>query len=180
VFDLVEIRPWSKDETWIFYQTAFSRVGMETEEVALDLLARYAGGLPVLAHEIGDAAFNLDQDGRIDESDALQAVITAADTFGRKYLEPQVFRAIRSTRYRSILRKLAREPFKEEFQRSEALKGLSSEEVKVFDNFLRRMSQLNVVSRDNERGAGAYRFANFLHYLYFWMEAERAREMSES
>jgi hypothetical protein len=180
VFDLVEIRPWSTGETWIFYQTAFSRVGMETEEAALDLLARYAGGLPVLAHEIGDAAFNLDKDNRIDHSDAAGAVIAAADIFGRKYLEPQVFQAIRSARYRSILRKLAREPFKEEFQRSTVLKRLSSEEVKVFDNFLRRMSQLNVVSRDTERGAGAYRFTNLLYYLYFWMEAERAREMSES
>ena len=179
VFDLVEIRAWSEDETRAFYQKAFSRVGMEMEEPALDWLTRYAGGLPVLAHEIGDAAFNLDKDGCIDRSDAVGAVVMAADIVGRKHLEPQVFQAIRSTRYRSILRKLAREPFKEAFQRSEVLRRLSSEEVSVFDNFLRRMNQLGVVSRDPERGAGAYRFTNLLHYLYFWMEAERARGTSE-
>ena len=176
VFDLVEIRAWSSDETRTFYQSAFSRVGMEVEAQALELLARFAGGLPVLAHEIGDAAFNLDADGRIDSTDAMNAVIEAADIIGRKHLEPQVFNAIRSARYRSILRKLTRKPFMVKFERSEVMKSLSGDEGRVFDNFLRRMSELTVVSRDPEQGPGAYRFTNLLHYLYFQMEAERARE----
>jgi hypothetical protein len=179
IFDLVEIRAWSEEETRTFYQNAFPRIGMKIEEPALDLLTRFAGGLPVLAHEIGDAAFNLDTDGRIDKSDAASAVLAAADIVGRKHLEPQVFNAIRSPRYRSILRKLAKGPFGVRFERGEALKRLAREEVQVFDNFLRRMSQLGVVSKDPERGAGAYRFTNLLHYLYFQMEAERARETNE-
>jgi hypothetical protein len=178
LFDLVEIRAWSEDETRALYQKAFSTVGIEIERPALDVLTRYAGGLPVLTHEIGDAAFNLDTDNRIDEAEALKAVIIAADIVGRKHLEPQVFQAIRSTHYRSILRKLAGEPFEVGFQRSEVLHYLSGEEVGVFDNFLRRMSQLGVVRRDTKRGAGAYRFTNLLHYLYFWMEAERVKEIS--
>jgi len=56
---------------------------------------------------------------------------------------------------------------------------LSREEVGVFDNFLRRMSELGAVHKDTERGAGAYYFTNQLHYLYFWMETERAKEMRE-
>jgi hypothetical protein len=176
VFDLVEIGAWSSDETKSFYQKAFSRVGMEVEAQALKLLARFTGGLPVLAHEIGDAAFNLDDDGRIDGTDAMTAVIEAADIVGRKHLEPQVIKAIRSTHYRSILRKLTREPFMAEFERGEVMKSLSRDEGRVFDNFLRRMSELMVIGRDPERGPGAYRFANLLHYLYFQMEAERARE----
>lgn len=171
VFDLVEIRVWSKEETATFYKNAFSSVGIEVEDPAVELLVRYAGGLPVLAHEIGDAAFTLDNDGRIDRDDAIQAVIAAADIIGRKHLEPQVFRAIRSTRYRSILRKLARGPFEPTFQRSDVRKRLSGDEVRVFDNFLRRMEKLDVLARDPERGAGAYRFTNLLHYLYFMMEA---------
>jgi len=178
VFDLVEIHAWSEEETRAFYQKAFSTVGMEVEQSALDWLTRFAGGLPVLAHEIGDAAFNLDTDGRIDESDAADAVVAAADIVGRKHLEPQVFNAIRSARYRSTLRKLARGPVMV-FERGEVLKRLSREEVRVFDNFLRRMSQLGVLSKDAERGAGAYRFTNLLHYLYFQMEAERAKETRE-
>jgi hypothetical protein len=180
VFDLVEIRTWSKDETKTFYKNAFSKVNIDVEEKALDALTRFAGGLPVLAHEIGDAAFSLDKDGRIDESEALKAITVAADIVGRKHLEPQVFQAIRSKRYRSILRKLARTPFEVRFKRSEMRDHLSGEEVRVFDNFLRRMSQLGVVSKDSEKGAGAYYFTNLLHYLYFWMEAERAKEVRES
>ncbi|MGQ9648193.1 MAG: AAA family ATPase [Thermodesulfobacteriota bacterium] len=179
VFDLVEIRTWSKDETKSFYKNAFSKVSIEVEEDALDALTHFAGGLPVLAHEIGDAAFNLDKDGRIDGSDALKAITVAADIVGRKHLETQVFQAIRSTRYRSILRKLARAPFEVRFKRSEVRERLSGEEVKVFDNFIRRMSELGVVHRDVERGAGAYYFTNQLHYLYFWMEAARAKEIKE-
>ncbi len=179
VFDLVEIRAWSTDETRTFYKNAFSSVGMDVEDQALDLLVRYTGGLPVIAHEIGDGTFTVDNDGRIDEDDAINGVIAAADIIGRKHLEPQVFRAIRSTRYRSILRKLAGQPFEATFQRSEVRKRLSGDEARVFDNFLRRMSQLNVVTRDLERGAGVYRFTNLLHYLYFRIEAAHARRSSE-
>jgi hypothetical protein len=179
VFDLVEIRAWTSEETRTFYRNAFTSVGMIVEDAALGTLVRYAGGLPVLAHEIGDAVFTADRDGRIDRQDALDGIMTAADIIGRKHLEPQVFQAIRSTRYRAILRKLAREPLEVSFQRRQALQRLSRDEIRVFDNFLRRMHQLGVLTRDPERGAGAYRFANLLHYLYFWLEAERTRESRE-
>lgn len=178
VFQLIDIRPWTSEETRTFYKTAFSRVGMEVEDSALAILDRFVGGLPVLAHEVGDAVFKVDQDGRITVDDALGGAVAAADIVGRKHLEPQVFQAIRSTRYRTILRKLAQEePFQIRFQRSDVLKGLSKEERQVFDNFLRRMSQLGVIVRDLERGAGAYRFSNLLHYLYFKFEAERGKEV---
>lgn len=174
VFDIVEIKAWSKNETKNFYEKAFSSAGIELERTALDLLVQFAGGLPVLAHEIGDAAFTIDEDDRIDKSDARGAILAAADIVGRKHLQPQVFRAIRSARYRSILRKLAKKPFAVEFQRSEALGQLSKEEIRVFDNFIRRMSRLGIVARDAERGAGSYRFTNLLHHTYFWLESERA------
>jgi len=174
VFDLIDIRVWSKEETATFYKNAFSSVSIEVEDPALDLLVRYAGGLPVLTHEIGNAVFTLDEDGRIDEDDAIKGVIGAADIVGRKHLEPQVFQAIRSARYRSILRKLATEPVGDRFVRADVLKHLSGEEIRVFDNFLRRMTRLNVISADRERARGAYRFTNQLHRLYFWMEAAHA------
>lgn len=179
VFDLIEIKAWSRDETQDFYKEAFSRVGIQVDDQALRVLVRYAGGLPVLAQEIGDAVFKVDQDGRIDERDALQGVIAAADIVGRKHLEPQVFQAIRSAMYRAILRKLARRPFEYQFQRADALARLSGDERRVLDNFLRRMTQLGVIVREQERGPGAYRFENMLHCLYFWLEAERAKESRE-
>lgn len=179
VFDLVQIRPWTQDETQLFYVNAFSTVGISVDDDALDMLVRYAGGLPVLAHEIGDAVFKVDVDNRIDRQDALQGIVTAAEIVGRKHLEPQVFRAIRSARYRTILRKVAKEPFQIGFERSEVRSRLSKEEARVFDNFLRRMTELGVIVPDPERGRGAYRFRNLLHYLYFWLEAERAKQSRE-
>lgn len=176
VFDVVEIRTWSERETRDFYKKAFSRVYMDVEKPALDLLTRYAGGLPVFAHEIGDAAFTLDDDDHISELDAIKAIHLAADIIGHKHLEARVLKAIRSKHYHGILRKLSKEPFGVEFQRSEVLKHLPADKVRVFDNFLRRMSDLGVISRDAERGAGAYRFRNLLHYLYFWMEATRKEQ----
>jgi hypothetical protein len=176
VFEITEIREWSNEETSIFYRNAFFKVGMEVDEEALKGLTRFAGGLPVLAHEIGDAAFTLDTDEHIDANDALKAITLAAEIVGLKHLEPQVFQAIRSARYRNILRSMSRERFGYEFLRGDVLKRLSNAEARVFDNFLRRMSKLGVLTKDLERGAGAYRFTNLLHYLYFLMEAERTKE----
>lgn len=174
VFDIIDVRSWSKGEARDFFQDAFSKVGTPLDPEALGLLCRYAGGLPVLAHEIGDAVFNLDQDNHVDVRDANAGVIAAADIVGRKHLEPSVLRAIRSENYRSILRKLATGPEQMEFQRGDVVKRLKQEEQKVFDNFLRRMADLGVVERAPEQGAGAYRFANLLHYMYFRLEAARA------
>jgi AAA+ ATPase superfamily predicted ATPase len=176
VFDVVEIRAWTEEETRAFFERAFASVGIEVEEGALHLLATYTGGLPVLAQEIGDAAFHLDDDNRISVADAMQAVMQAADIVGHKHLEPQVFQALRSARYRAILRKVVAEgqSLQFHFLRAEVMERLSQDERKVFDNFLRRMEKLGVLVRDAERGPGAYRFTNLLHYLYFTLEAARA------
>jgi hypothetical protein len=174
VFDVVEIRPWSEEEARSFFVNAFTKVNIKVEEDALIVLARYAGGLPVLAQEIGDAAFRLDEDGKIDFDEAIAGVFNAADIVGRKYLEPRVFEAIRSERYRAILRKMVAKQFDVTFKRGDLRKDLSNEEAKVVDNFLRRMRTLGVVRPDTERGPGAYRFDNRLHYLYFRLATQRA------
>ncbi|MFQ5914912.1 MAG: AAA family ATPase [Nitrospinota bacterium] len=178
VFELVEIAAWSPDETTTFYRDAFSRVGIKVEDEALGILSQFAGGLPVLAHEIGDAAFLIDTDSYIDVGDASNAVFAAADIVGRKHLQPQVFQAIRSPRYRAILRRLARDPFGASFRRQDVLKGLGEDEAKVLDNFLRRMTQLAVINPDREAGPGAYQFKSSLNYLYFRLEAQRAQKGS--
>ncbi|MCH8854432.1 MAG: ATP-binding protein, partial [Planctomycetes bacterium] len=107
VFDLIDISAWDMNETSEFYTTAFEEAGATVQPEAMRHMTRYAGGLPVLAHEIGDAVFKIDRDGVIDREDALKGIIEAADIVGRKYLEPQVFQLIRSPRYRAILRRFA-------------------------------------------------------------------------
>jgi len=176
VFRLVEITPWSDGETRQFFEKAFASIHVRMAPGALQTLTTYTGGFPAVAHEIGDAVLRVDTDGYIDARDALQGVVSAADVIGRKHLEPQVYRAIRSERYRAILRKVAREPFGPQFRRAEIMRRLPPAEKRVLDNFLNRMKRLGVVVPDAERGRGAYRFINRLHYLYFWMEAQRTQQ----
>ena len=57
VFELIEIAPWSDDEVRRFYSDSFRAGGAEVSQEGLDSLARFTGGLPVLAHEIGDAVW---------------------------------------------------------------------------------------------------------------------------
>ena len=174
VFDLVEIEPWSDAETREFFDNAFSKANVSVDPDALHDLIRYAGGLPVLAHEIGDAVYNADRDERIDAADAWTGIVTAADVVGRKHLESGVFQAIRSERYRAILRKIAdRDPVNVRFKRADLIAALADDEQRVLDSFLRRMRQLGVIVPDPDGGRGAYRFDNRLHYLYIWIEAQR-------
>ncbi len=180
VFELVDIRTWNSEDTRRFFENAFAKVKVPIDERARDLLVQFAGGLPVLAHEIGDAVFKSDTDNRIDEADASEGILAAADVVGRKHLEPQVFAAIRSERYRGILRKLAMpDPVEMTFKRADLLGQLSNEEARVLDNFLGKMKDLNVLKAHPEGGRGTYQFSNQLHRLYFFMEAQRARSAPE-
>lgn len=176
VFDPIEIKKLSREETSAFYKQSFSKVSIQIENKALDTLWKYSGGYPVLAHEIGDAVFKTDTDNVIDDRDALDGVLRAADVIGQKYIEPQVYDAIRSQKYRSILRKLANNPFETQFKRKDAAANLKSEEAKVFDNFLRRMKDLGVLMEDKDADRGGYKFTSDLQYLFIWLEAQRAKE----
>jgi len=100
----------------------------------------------------------------------------AAEIVGLKYLEPQVYREIRSERYRKILRILASDPQNWSFKRANIIQRLNQNERQVFDNFLRRMQRLGVIVPDEKSGRGAYRFRNLLHFFYFGLEAQRAKE----
>ena len=173
-FDPIEIRAWSPDETSEFFGTAFEGVGVRLEAQAREILTTYAGGLPVLAHELGDAAFAAATDNSIDYDDAIRAIVNAAEVVGRKHLEPQVYQSIRSKRYRKILRKIAFGPGLVGFTRAEALQRLTKTEIAVLDNFLKRMVDLGALIKDTEEGRGAYRFSSQLYSVYFWLEGERA------
>ena len=171
VFELIDIVPWSDDEARRFYQNSFESVGAKVADRDIGQLVRFTGGLPVLAHEIGDAVWRTARGRQIDSTEVREGILTAAEVIGRKLLEPQVFSAIRSERYRSILRKMS-DDFRTSFRRSELMERLESEEKRVMDNFLQRMKRLGALETDPET-KGGYRFPNLLHALYFWMESQR-------
>ena len=174
VFELIDISPWSDDETSEFYQNAFRSMNAKIEKPELSRLVQFTGGLPVLAHEIGDAVWRAAQSLEISAREVSQGIFIAAEIIGRKLLEPQIFRAIRSERYRSILRKMAGES-QMYFRRAELVANLTEKEAKVVGSFLRRMKKLGAIETiDGVRGG--YKFPTFLHALYFRLESEYAKD----
>lgn len=174
VFDLIDILPLNEAETHQFYERAFTSVGIQVQPEAYPILYQFSGGFPVLMHEIGDATFKIDDDQKISGNDAMSGVAQAAEIVGRKYLEAQVFDALRSQRYRSILRHLAQQSGPGGFKRQDIVQNLRGDAVEVLDNFLHRMRELGVLIPALEKGAGWYRFSNDLHRLYFSIEAQKA------
>ena len=173
VFELIETSPWSDEEATEFYVHAFQSANAKIEKADLDTLVHFTGGLPVLAHEIGDAVWRTAQSLEINAHEIDEGIFNAAEIIGLKLLEPQIFSAIRSERYRSILRKMAGEP-QMRFRRAELAAQLTNQEVKVMDNFLRRMRTLGAIDTDPDV-RGGYKFPNLLHALYFFIESQRAK-----
>jgi len=176
IFRLVQIDRLSDSEVKEFFEKAFSKVEMKVMPEALKLLVRYSSGLPLLMQEIGEATYWEDKDGVIDELDASAGIKVAAESVGKKYLDPVVYRAIRSERYRGILDKLAEMLAPREFQKKDVEKNLDSEEKRVFHNFLRKMQELKVIEQAVEKERGTYRFVNEIYPLYIILEARRRKK----
>jgi len=172
IFRIIEIEKLFNEEVKEFFSKAFKQVAIKVKPDAMNVMTIYSSGLPLLMHEIGDATFWADNDGIIDVKDAVEGILEAAENVGRKYLDPKVYRTIRSERYRSILRKLGKEmPLYRGFRKKEVEAKLTEPEKKVFNNFLRRMQELGVIERDVEGGRGAYKFVNEIYPLYIRMES---------
>ena len=170
IFDPVDIGPWWNAEVERFYRESFAAGNAVVSAADLNFVVQHTGGLPVLAHEIGDAVWRAAKAPTIAHQDIVAGIVRAASIVGRKLLEPQIFQAIQSDRYRSILRKMADEPARMKFQRGDLAARLAPDERQVLDNFLRRMRKLGAVQLDPDV-RGGYRFPNRLHALYFWMES---------
>lgn len=87
----------------------------------------------MFAHEIGDSVFAVDSYNHIDGQDALKGVTRGAHVIGAKYLKPKVLAAIRSEKYRVILKKTARKPFEHWFTGKDAVARLRCQGVKASD-----------------------------------------------
>jgi len=182
IFRVVDIGRLDDADVREFLRQAFARVNTSVDDEALRRMSRFCKGIPAIMHEIGDATYWVDDDGHIDSDDALAGVFRAADQVGRKYLDPQVYRAIRSVRYRTILSKLVDQPdqaFDQQFQKSEVESRLDGEEKKVFHNFLRKMRELGVIEVDRERPRGAYRFVNPMFPVYILMQSKLPKQRNK-
>ena len=172
VFDLVAIRPLDREETGLFFQNTLKKVNVGVTADALNVFWRFSGGYPVFLHEIGDAVFKADTDGKIQTDDAFKGVINAARVIGDKYIEPKVLDAIWSERYRGILRKFfGKAGFSSEFTKDDILGRISPDEGKVLSNFIQKMKTLGVIHQRPEMGKGHYKFTSELYGLYFFIRA---------
>lgn len=174
VFEVIPVSALCQEEVEKFFATAFESVDVQIEAQALKMLSRIGRqGYPVFLHEIGDAVFSLDTDNNIDVQDVLKGVMKAIDIVGKKYVGPNVLEVISSESYKNILRKLGPywEQYPDDFGRviranimrvekdSKGLEGL--------DNFLRKMTKLNVIHRIEGGHSGVYEFDNVLYAYYF-------------
>jgi energy-coupling factor transporter ATP-binding protein EcfA2 len=177
-FHLFPIEPWGRLEAGRFFVETFGRVNVKVTTPALDALVTYAGGLPVLAHELGEAALKVSRTDPsvVTEEDAYGAILRAARIVGQKHLQPQVLEAIRSALYRNTLETIAyKVPLEAQtFHKSDIKPELSPEESRNFHNFLARMSKLGVLLPVDRNGT--YRFSTVLHHVYLWMLASDKRK----
>lgn len=172
IFDVLDIEAMNDEEMQDFFSRAFESVQMTVAPEAMRILTHYSAGFPKIMHLVGDAAYWRDRDGAIDSEDATEAVLLAADDVGRKYVEQQVYKALRSDDYRSILGKIAKTgPDVMSFRRAEVATGLTATEKRKFDNFLRKMKKLGVI-RSGEV-SGEYVFNVRMVRLYIWLDSLR-------
>ena len=169
IFDIVEINPMTESEMKDFFSKAFQSQNVAVDEDALSLLCHYSAGFPKIMHIVGDATFWIDQDGIIDKDDALKGILLAAEDIGRKFVDQQVLKALRSKDYHSIMEKMSKLPFDLSFRKTDLEKGLSDSEKKKYNNFLQRMKKLNVLRSGDIQGE--YIFNSRLVRLYILLNS---------
>ena len=173
VFELIRTAPWSSEEAALFYRNSFQSAHAEIPEEGLRMMVDYTGGLPVLAHEVGDAVWRTAEEPRIQAGEVLGGIALAAEVVGAKWLAPKILQAIRGENYRAILNKMSEHP-KRNFRRAELRERLAPGERRVLDNFLRRMKKLGALE-ENPEVRGGYRFPSLLHRLAFALAGVRQR-----
>jgi len=171
IFYPISLERMSNEEVISFYKRIFQSANHKWDDDALIGMAIISGGFPALMQEIGDATFYVDQDYLIDTNDAIQGIRKAAEIVGEKYLQPKVYAAIRSEKYRTILNKLAGDDLGMVFQKKAIVSLLDAAEKKVFDNFLQKMLALGMIAHGEK--SGEYHFANHLYYYYIRMRAHQ-------
>lgn len=179
LFDVIEIEAMTQQEMEQFFSKAFHSVQMTVQRKAMDMMTHYSAGFPKIMHLVGDWAYWIDKDGVVDESDATQAVLAAAHDVGAKYVDQQVYRALRSSDYRSILAKIAKMgPATMSFTKEQVARDLTESEKRKFANFLQKMKKLNVIRSGDVRGE--YVFNVRMVRLYIWLQSLEARNKSKS
>lgn len=178
IFRPIDIERISNQEVEDFFKRAFQKINIEIEEEALKFMVKLSDGLPVVMQEIGDAVFLTDTDNVISMSDAKKGIEIAANIIGKQYLDPIIYRDTKSESYISILRKLGDHLniLESSFKKSDIVEQLDDNEKKVFNNFIRRMCDLNVIVYEKQKERGSYKFTNELYPIYIYLESREYKK----
>lgn len=169
IFNPITVERLNKDEVDKFFLQAFEKVDIKVKKDALEYMSVVSDGFPILMQEIGDSTFLLDKDNLIDKDDTFNGIFEASKRIGEKFLDPKVFRALQSERYKSILNKIVAEEVIVSFSISQARNKLNNSEKNVLHHFLRKFVELGVIEHDMAKGRGAYRFVNIIYPIYVRM-----------
>ncbi len=174
---LIDIQPWTPEESMVFFKSSFAKGSCVVEQDKLEELSEYSGGLPIIAHELGHAIWEVLENKKITDMDVTSGVNSAAKRIGGRFLKHNVIQALQSEHYRSILGKITQGTHFLDIEFSKAqLRDLplTADEKKKLDNFLNRMRKLGAIVSVGDGRRGVYRFATYLHRLYFFLETSTA------
>ncbi|MBN1553108.1 MAG: ATP-binding protein [Phycisphaerae bacterium] len=174
IFQPIELNIMREKDAIAFFEQSFRSVEHTWDTEALELMAKLAGGHPVMWHEMGDAVFWEDQDGHIDIFDVSdRGLSVACENVGRKYLARPLYEELRSQVYQDILQHIGRLSYPI-ITRADVLKSLSPKQAKNFDNFIKKMRKIGVLK--NVPGTkGEYEFVNFLYFFYITLRARAGK-----
>ena len=166
IFDVVNIERMTAGEMNDFFRKAFDSVHVTVDSEALDVMTYYAAGFPKIMQLIGNAAYWLDRDGCVDAEDAAKAIFSAAEEVGKRYVNQQVYAALHSADYHSILAKIGKmAAAADNFMKRDVEKGLTEGEKRKFNNFLQRMQRLKVLRRGDVQGEYVFNMRMVRFYI---------------
>ena len=179
LFNVLPVERMSEEEMRACFVRSFASVGIAIEEDALHALVRYSAGLPKILQIIGDTAYFRNDPGHIDLEEALDSIVEASEEVGRKFVDQQVYRALRSEDYRTILDRLAwHTKIHERFTRKGISENLSESERKKLDSCLRKLRDLNVIRQTDK--PGEYEFVVGMVRLYLLLTAAKRNQERSS
>ena len=173
MFKLIEIDNLEDDEIKEFFVDTFKEFDIEfIDDKSLSSLVYYSWGMPLIMQQIGDSVFwNVQDSFRINEEIALASIIDAAEEIGKKQIKTKLNK-IRSEHYEDILIKLGKNKLMT-FKKSEVKDILNQNELRVFDRFLLRAKELNILESIGRENSGEYAFVNRLYFTYFMIMSIR-------
>lgn len=181
IFHVHELSRLNDNEIKEFYNDIFSIYGMDIDVMALEIMTKYSSGMPTMMQEIGDAVFWKDNDGYVDNDDAVAGVIEAGNRIGLKYLQPVLDQNIRSENYLSLFKKIGNELAASPnatFTKKTFSDVLNDSESKVFKDFISRAKKLGIIELASSKKQGEYQFTNQLYPLYFMIQTINEKDSS--